>query len=84
MFVQVEIFAIITAVVIVAVRLILNVMEERDRAKGMAVSHEEYKMSYILKTIIRERWNGIKNFLKKKKQGPGIISEKANQGKNAK
>lgn len=62
---NVEIFIIITAVVIALVRVILSFMEEKDRAKGMVVNPKEYKMSFIVKQILKDDWNDFKNFIKK-------------------
>lgn len=60
-------FAIIIAVIIVTTRIILAVLEEKDRAKGMIINKKEYKMSGLLGIICSEHIQSIKNFFKQKR-----------------
>lgn len=66
------IFCIICAFIIVITRLILELMEERDRARGYMINPDEYKISGLLKLIwedfkdsVKEKFLKVKNKLKK-------------------
>lgn len=82
---NIEIFIIILAIVIAVVRVILSVMEEKDRANGMAVDPNEYKMSYLVKQVLRDgftdMWDCIKNLFKK---FIGLFKKKDKENKHGK
>lgn len=67
------VFCIICAFIIVVTRLILELMEERDRARGYMINPDEYKISGLLKLIWKDFKDNIREiFLKaKNKLGKG-------------
>jgi Trm5-related predicted tRNA methylase len=67
------VFCIICAFIIVVTRLILEIMEERDRARGCMINPDEYKISGLLKLI----W---KDFKAKVKEKSVKVKEKLKKG----
>lgn len=65
---NIEVFCIITALVIVVTRLILSYMEEKDRSKGLPINPEEYKIGGLLKLIFKDLVLGVKNLFRGSKK----------------
>ena len=55
-----ELFCITVAAVIVITDLVLGWMEERDRARGMPIAHEEYTLWGLTKIIAKDALRGLK------------------------
>lgn len=62
---NVELFCITAAMIIVVTGIILGIMEERDRAKGYIINPEEYRFGGLLWIMVKERISGIAAFIKK-------------------
>lgn len=61
------ILCIIIAVVIAVTRVLLGVMEDRDRASGRMIDHNEYTMSGLLKMMAKDRIKAIRAWFAKRK-----------------
>lgn len=60
-----SLFCFIAAAIVVVTKLILEYMEEKDRAMGIPTNHEEYTMFGLVRVMWREAKLKIKIFFKK-------------------
>lgn len=65
---NVELFCILTALVLVITRMILSYLREIDQKKGLPINPKEYTIGGLIKLILLDIFNAIKNIFKGEKR----------------
>lgn len=65
---NIELFCILTALVIVVTRFVLIYIRENDRKRGLPINPKEYTIGGLLKLIVLDIFHCIKNIFKGEKK----------------